>query len=158
MLTVEYQISINPYAAQAQEQVQLSAEQVWAGLLLRIMEPERFTIGVDRAEVAQLSDTHYQRTLFFGTQAIRDEVVLEPMRSVRFTTEATDQVPSGQLYYEIQTHPSAGLQLHCAYATNFPEPQNDEERSLLEAVKNAYRMIDEDMVRIIREYALMVRH
>ena len=158
MLTVEYQISINPHAAQEQAQAHLSAEQVWAGLVLRIAEPERFTIGLDRAEVTQLSDTHYQRTLFFGAQAIRDEVVLEPMRSVRFTTEATDQVPSGQLYYEIQTHPSTGLQLHCAYATNFPEPQNDEERSLLEAVKNAYRMIDEDMVRIIREYALMVRH
>jgi hypothetical protein len=156
MLTVHYQISVNPHSAH--EQVHLSAEQLWSGLLLRIVEPERFTIGLDRAEVAQISDVRYQRTLFFGEHAIRDEVVLTPQHSVRFTTEATDTVPSGQLYYEIQNDPMQGLMLHCEYATNFPEPNTDEDRSLLEAVKNAYRMIDEDMVRLIREYALMVRH
>ena len=77
MLTVHYQISVNPHSAH--EQVHLSAEQLWSGLLLRIVEPERFTIGLDRAEVAQISDVRYQRTLFFGEHAIRDEVVLTPI-------------------------------------------------------------------------------
>ena len=65
MLKVDYQISVNSHPAH--EQAHLSAEQLWSGLLLRIMEPERFTIGLDRAEVAQISDVRYQRTLFFVT-------------------------------------------------------------------------------------------
>lgn len=156
MLNVQYQIRINPYPAH--EQAHLSADQLWSGLVLRVMEPERFTLGLERAQVEKISEVHYQRALFFGAQAIHDEVVLVPNRSVRFTTVATDSVPSGQLFYELQNDAEQGLMLHCEYATNFPEPSTDEERSLLEAVKNAYRMVDEDMVRIIREYAQMVRH
>ena len=48
--------------------------------------------------------------------------------------------------------------LLCEYATAFPEPSSDEELQLLETIKSAYRMADEDMVRIIRDYALMARH
>ena len=156
MLKLHHQIRINPYPVQ--EQAHLSVEQLWAGLVLRVLEPVRFTIGLDGADVVKISEVQYRRVLSFGAHSISDEVALEPQRSVQFTTEATEQIPSGQLYYEIQNDATQGLMLHCEYATNFPEPSTDEDQSLLEAVKNAYRMIDEDMVRLIREYALMVRH
>lgn len=156
MLKVQYQIFINPYPTQ--EQAHLSIEQLWSGLVLRVLEPMRFTIGLDGAEVTQVNERQYRRTLSFGAHSIVDEVALEPQRSVRFVTEATEQIPSGQLYYEIQDDPTHGLVLLCEYATAFPEPQSDEEQQLLETIKSAYRMADEDMVRIIREYAQMVRH
>lgn len=156
MLKVQYQIRINPYAPN--EQAHLSLEQLWSGLVLRVLEPQRFTLGVERAEIEPVSEVLYRRALFFGAHAIEDEVALTPQHSVRFSTVATESVPAGQLYYEIQQDAELGLVLYCEYATNFPEPSTDDERALLEAVKNAYRMGDEDMVRIIREYAQMVRH
>lgn len=156
MLKVHYQLAVNPYPAH--EQAHLSAEQLWSGLVLRVLEPLRFTLGLDEAQVEQTDEAHYQRILFFGENAIRDQVELQQQRSVRFITEATDKAPSGQLYYEIQNDSTQGLMLHCEYATAFPEPNTDEERQLLEMIKNAYRMADEDMLRIIREYALMARH
>ena len=156
MLKLHHQIRINPYPVQ--EQAHLSVEQLWAGLVLRVLEPVRFTIGLDGADVVKISEVQYRRVLSFGAHSISDEVVLEPERSVRFVTEATEAIPSGQLYYEIQEDPTQGLVLLCEYATAFPEPSSDEELQLLETIKSAYRMADEDMVRIIREYAAQVRH
>lgn len=156
MLKLQHHIRINPYPTQ--EQAHLSIEQLWSGLVLRVLEPMRFTIGLDGAQVTQVNERQYRRTLSFGAHSIADEVALEPQHSVRFVTEATEQIPSGQLYYEIQDDPTHGLVLLCEYATAFPEPQSDEEQQLLETIKSAYRMADEDMVRIIREYAQMVRH
>jgi hypothetical protein len=48
--------------------------------------------------------------------------------------------------------------LFCEYQTEFPEPDSDEVRQLLEMVKNAYRMADEEMLCIIREEAHLMRH
>lgn len=156
MLKLQHHIHINPYPAY--ELAHLSPEQLWSGLVLRVLEPVRFTLGLDEAQVVKISEVQYRRVLSFGAHNISDEVALEPQRSVRFVTESTEQIPSGQLYYEIQEDTTHGLLLLCEYATAFPEPETDEERQLLETIKSAYRMADEDMVRIIREYALMVRH
>ena len=156
MLKVNYQLSVNPYPSD--EQAHLSVEQLWSGLVLRVLEPVRFTIGLDEAHVQQTDEQHYQRVLHFGDNAIRDQVELRDQHSIRFVTEANERAPSGQLYYEIQQHPTDGLVLHCEYATEFPEPNTDEERQLLEMIKNAYRMADQDMLRIIREYSQEARH
>ena len=156
MLKVQYQIPVNAHSAEQSEH--LSSEQLWMGLLLRILEPMRFTIGLDNANINQTSEVDFERTLFFGEHEIRDRVVLEPKHRARFTTEATDKAPSGQLTYEIIEDGDHGLMLQCEYATEFPEPARTEEKNLLEMVKNAYRMADEDMVRIIREYMQMSRH
>ena len=78
--------------------------------------------------------------------------------SVQFTTVANERVPEGRLRYEIQNHAEQGLILLCEYHTAFPEPDTDESKQLLEMVKNAYRMADEEMLRIIREDALVARH
>ena len=156
MLKVNYQLSVNPYPAD--EQAHLSAEQLWSGLVLRVLEPLRFTLGLDDAKIEQMDQDNYQRVLFFGDNAIRDRVALTEQRSIRFVTEATERAPSGELYYEIQEHPTEGLMLHCEYVTAFPEPNSDEEKQLLAMIQNAYRMADEDMLRIIREYSQEARH
>jgi hypothetical protein len=153
MLQLSYPILVNPSHLPS-----LSAEQLWTGLLLRVMEPVRFTVGLDQADVSQVDELTFQRVLNFGGHEIHDEVQLQHPHSVQFTTVANERVPEGRLRYEIQNHAEQGLILLCEYHTAFPEPDTDESKQLLEMVKNAYRMADEEMLRIIREDALVARH
>ena len=63
-----------------------------------------------------------------------------------------------ELLIEIENRNPDELRLKFFYTTQFPEPSNDEERALLEMIKNAYMAADMDMIRIIREYAEMTKH
>ena len=148
MLQLSYPIIVN-----SPQVNHLTAEQLWTGLLLRVMEPMRFTVGLERAHVSQVDDETFERVLYFGEHEICDEVKL-----VQFTTVANEHAPQGRLRYEIQNHAEQGLVLLCEYQTEFPEPDSDEVRQLLEMVKNAYRMADEEMLCIIREEAHLMRH
>lgn len=141
------------------EQAHLSREQLWSGLMLRVLEPIHFTIGLDEAKIlAQLDDSQYRRALHFGEHVVQDTVTLKNFESVEFVTDATDAVPSGRLLIEIVGEAGVDLKLSFSYTTAFPEPSSDEERGLLEMVKSAYSAADADMIRIIREHALSVRH
>ena len=153
MLQLSYPIVVNP-----PHLCSLTAEQLWTGLLLRVMEPVRFTVGLDAADVLPVNDETFQRVLYFGEHEIYDEVKLVHAHSVQFTTVANARAPQGRLRYEIQNHADQGLILLCEYHTAFPEPDTDESKQLLETVKNAYRMADEEMLRIIREEAHLARH
>ena len=46
MLQLSYPIIVN-----SPQVNHLTAEQLWTGLLLRVMEPMRFTVGLERAHV-----------------------------------------------------------------------------------------------------------
>ena len=137
---------------------ELSLEQLWAGLMLRVMEPTLFTVGLDRADILARTDDGLRRALHFGEHVVQDTVTLVKHRSVEFVTDSTDTAPSGRLLIEVVGELGDGLKLTFSYATEFPEASSDEERGLLEMIKSAYVAADEDMIRIIREHALTVRH
>lgn len=137
---------------------QLTLEQLWTGLLLRVIEPTRFTVGLDEAKILEQSETHFRRVLSFGEHQVSDVVKVSPQQSLEFITDATETAPSGRLLIEVQGQEPADLRLKFAYTTQFPEPSSDEERGLLEMIKNAYMAADMDMLRIIREYAQMSLH
>jgi Domain of unknown function (DUF1857) len=142
----------------AHPQTHINAAQLWNGLMMRVLDPMRFNSNIDQAQVKQIDDTHYQRTLHFGAQGIQDNVRIEPQHSVQYTTTPTQDTPQGQLRYSIHNDTTQGLQLICEYETQFPEPTNPEEQQLLEMVKSAYCLADEEMLDIIRADAHMVRH
>ena len=108
MLQLSYPILVNPSHLPS-----LSAEQLWTGLLLRVIEPVRFTVGLDQAKVSQVDELTFQRVLYFGGHEIHDEVQLQHPHSVQFTTVANERVPEGRLRYEIQNHAEQGLILLC---------------------------------------------
>ena len=97
MLQLSYPIIVN-----SPQVNHLTAEQLWTGLLLRVMEPMRFTVGLERAHVSQVDDETFERVLYFGEHEICDEVKLVYARSVQFTTVANEHAPQGRLRYEIQ--------------------------------------------------------
>ena len=153
MLTLTHALPVNRTNA-----AELTLEQLWSGLMLRVLEPALFTVGLDRADVLAQTDDGYRRALHFGEHVVHDTVTVVKHRSVLFVTDPTDSAPSGRLLIEVEGDQGGALKLVFSYATEFPEASNDEERSLLEMIKSAYVAADEDMIRIIREHALTVRH
>ncbi|TDR31173.1 AtaL-like protein [Hydromonas duriensis] len=153
MLELTHTLSVNP-----PNQPVLSIDSLWSGLLLRILEPMRFTVGLDGADILERSESRYRRALHFGEHVVHDVVNVNHNKSVEFVTDATEKSPSGRLLIEIENRNPDELRLKFFYTTQFPEPSNDEERALLEMIKNAYMAADMDMIRIIREYAEMTKH
>ncbi len=137
---------------------ELSLEQLWAGLMLRVIEPTLFTVGLDRADILTQTNEQYRRALHFGEHVVHDTVTLLKHQRIEFVTDRTDNAPSGRLLIEVEGDVGDTLKLTFSYATEFPEASNDEERGLLEMIKSAYMAADEDTIRIIREHALTVRH
>ncbi|MFZ1891509.1 MAG: AtaL-like protein [Formosimonas sp.] len=136
----------------------LDLTQIWNGLILRIIEQPRFTPGLDRVELLEQNPpeqpTRYRRALHFGEHVVCDAVSITPQQSIEFVTEANDAAPSGRLLIEV----NPDLSLTLSYATEFPEASSAEEEQLLGMVQAAYHAADVDMIRIIRECALSVRH
>ena len=137
---------------------ELTLEQLWSGLMLRVIEPVLFTVGLDRADILAQTDEGCRRALHFGEHVVHDTVTLVAYRSGEFVTDPTDAAPSGRLRIEVEGDAGDALKLTFSYVTEFPEASTDEERGLLEMIKAAYMAADEDTIRIIREHALTVRH
>lgn len=136
----------------------LTLTQIWNGLILRITEQTRFTPGLDSVDITETNrddtPTLYRRVLHFGDHQVHDSVFVVPQHSIEFVTEETPTTPSGRLLIQINDD----LSLTVNYTTQFPEPSNPEEEHLLGIIKSAYQAADLDMVRIIREQALSIRH
>ena len=135
----------------------LTPEQLWQGLVLRSAEPELFGMGLDRAEIVERGDNWGERKLHFGKATIRDRVVFEPRRVVRYETAPTDEHAGGTLTMAIETPGPGALLLRFVYETTMPAVDDSGDDRFAEIVKSAYHEADLDTVRKIRELAALGR-
>lgn len=133
--------------------IDLSREQLWFGLLCRAENPRPFLPGLERCVIIERSETTLVRDLHFGEVVIRDQVVLEPMEAVTFTSEATEQHAGGSLRISIEEPSAAQLVLRFHYRTTLAERITDPDSPYVEFVKSAYHASDVDTVRVIRMIA-----
>jgi hypothetical protein len=131
----------------------LTPEQLWQGLVLRTKSPELFVLGLDRAEIVAQGDDWVERVLHFGAASVRDRVVFEPRRLVRYETAATDEHAGGTLTMAIETPGPGALLLRFTYQTTLPSTDESGDDRYAEIVKSAYHEADIDTVRKIRELA-----
>jgi len=150
-LRFEHLVEINDSNMPALEP--LTADQVWQGLVLRGQSPELFVLGLDRAEITGRGDDWIERVLHFGNAQIRDRVVFEPRRSVRYETAATADHAGGTLTMTVETPGPGALLLRFTYETTMPAVDASGDDRYAEIVKSAYHEADLDTVRKIRELA-----
>jgi len=131
----------------------LTTEQLWQGLVLRAESPELFILGLDRAEVLGRGDGWIDRVLHFGEATVRDRVVFDPQRAVRYETAATDEHAGGTLSMIIETPTAGALLVRFIYETTMPSVDPTGDDRYAEIVKSAYHEADLDTVRKIREIA-----
>lgn len=131
----------------------MTAGQLWQGLVLRAESPEQFILGLDRAEVTSRGDGWMERVLHFGETRIRDRVVFESPRQVRYETAATAEHAGGTLTMVVETPGPGALLLRFVYETTMPAVDASGDDRYAEIVKSAYHEADLDTVRKIREIA-----
>lgn len=150
-LRFEHLVEINDPGNPAVEP--LTAGQLWQGLVLRAEAPTEFILGLDRAEVTARGEGWIERVLHFGEAKIRDRVVYEPQRQVRYETAATAEHAGGTLTMVIETPGPEALLLRFIYETTMPAVDASGDDRYAEIVKSAYHEADLDTVRKIREVA-----
>lgn len=129
----------------------LSCSQLWSGLLARVEDPCPFLPGLERCAVVERDESQLVRDLYFGAVVIRDRVTLQPMQSVNFTSERTEEHAGGSLTISIEEPEPEMLVLRFEYNTTLPDAAQDPEGVYAEFVRSAYRESDIDTVRVIRE-------
>lgn len=130
----------------------LTREEVWFGLLCRAEDPRAFLPGLERCEIIDRQECTLVRDLHFGALVVRDRVILEPMTSIRFEAERTDQHDGGLLTITIEEPRPRELTLRFFYETTHCEKDEDE-AAYHEFIKSAYHESDIDTVRVIRMIA-----
>ncbi len=131
----------------------LTPEQLWQGLVLRAESPDLFVLGLDDAEIVGRGDNWIERVLHFGKANIRDRVIYEPRKLVRYETAATAEHAGGTLTMVIETPGPGALLLRFVYETTMPAVDDSGDDRYAEIVKSAYHEADLDTVRKIREIA-----
>ncbi|MEY4427855.1 MAG: hypothetical protein RLZZ182_544 [Pseudomonadota bacterium] len=147
----EHLIEINSPAAHLQGVIDtFSREQLWRGLMLKVMAPERFDNGPDRVECDSTVPDQVRRTLHFGAHVLRDAVQLVSGQSIQFTPEAHGELAPIRLTVSIE-EPQAG-QMVLRFVYEALAEQSAEEASFNSYRHSAWLHADRDMVRQLREW------
>ena len=80
----------------------LSREQLWRGLVYRAENPLPFVLGLDECRIVVRTERTLRRELHFGSLTVRDRVTLDPMKQVRYETEAGAGLPASSLVMTIE--------------------------------------------------------
>ncbi|MEY4591672.1 MAG: hypothetical protein RIR18_567 [Pseudomonadota bacterium] len=129
----------------------LTRDQLWAGLLFRVENPEPFLPGLERCEVLSSGENWLERLLDFGPASIRDRVTLVPGESTHYEIAASESHAGGSLTIRIEARSELDLYLRFIYTTHHPAAPDDAQYD--DYVKSAYQQSNIDTVRLIREMA-----
>lgn len=130
---------------------QLTREALWFGLLCRAEDARAFLPGLEACRIVERSEERLVRDLDFGSAVIRDCVTFDPLRWIRFESEANEQHAGGSLTISIEEPEPGALFLRFAYHTSLPE--GGEDGRYAEFVRSAYHQSDLDTVRMLRMLA-----
>jgi len=130
---------------------QLTREELWFGLLCRAEDARAFLPGLEACRIVERGEHRLVRDLDFGSAVIRDCVTFDPLRWIRFESEANDQHAGGSLTITIEEPDPGAFFLRFAYHTSLPEGGDDARYA--EFVRSAYHQSDVDTVRVIRMIA-----
>lgn len=149
----EHVIEINSPATSVQMVVPtFSREQLWSGLMIRVLTPQRFPMGPDRCDCKEVEPGVIERALSFGQHALQDVVQLTPMNRMVFTPQAHGDTAPIRLTMSIE-EPQAG-QMVLRFVYEALAEQTAEEAYYNDYRHNAWLHHDRDMVRTLRQWLL----
>ena len=131
----------------------LTREEVWFGLLCRVLDSRPFLPGLEACSILERSETEFLRELNFGNCVIRDRVTVQPMDWVRFESERTESHAGGTLTIGIEEPAPETMVLRFTYRTTLSEQAGGDDVAYAEFVKSAYHASDLDTLRVIRMIA-----
>ncbi|MBL8376264.1 MAG: DUF1857 family protein [Burkholderiales bacterium] len=131
----------------------LTQEQVWRGLELRALEPQRFADNLDSAAILERSDNWVRRELRYGSLIVHDTVQFEPMRRLRVEVEPAPNLARATMTTTIEMPHPGSLFVRFEYETGVPAGAAPAGEFYDGFVKQAYVAADVDAIRMIRRLA-----
>lgn len=128
----------------------LSREQLWRGLVQRAENPLPFVLGLDGFRILEHAGNTLRRELHFGKVTVHDRVTLDPMRQVRYETDAGEGLPASSLVMSIEEPEADVLFVRFDYETLRREGDAPSEEFYNAFLKKAYVEADIDTIRTIR--------
>lgn len=134
MISVSNTVAVNPPG----EEVQLSREDVWHGLLLKAENALPFVPAMTRCEVIERTDEMILRTIEFRGQELGERITFTPGREVRF--ERTHGPVLGTIRNELGEDEHGNLLLTFSFDLELAgvEAGSDAERDYEETMKGDY--------------------
>ncbi|MCQ8896906.1 SRPBCC family protein [Limnobacter humi] len=138
----------------------LTREQLWMGLVARAWKPTRFILGLEQAEVTEISHsgtvTTLHRRLDYGAFQVEDTIELHDELRTETRVVPNQHCGPSTLTITIEEPEQGLLWLRFQYHVQDADGLNAEDNAhseYEEARKQAYRAADIDTVKMIRELA-----
>lgn len=125
-------------------------DQLWQGLMLKVLTPQRFPLGPQGCDCTETAPGVYARVLRFGPHTLQDEVHAQALQRLVFTPQAHGDTTPIRLTITVEEPHAGRMVLRFVYEALG-------EQSAEEAYFNGYRHsawveADRDMVRTLREW------
>ncbi len=127
-----------------------SREQLWQGLMQRVLAPGRFPMGPQSCDAQEREPGVYAREIVFGPHVMKDRVECEPMKRVRFVPEAHGDTTPIALTIQVEEPQAGHLLLRFTYRSL--RELSHEEAYFNDYRHNAWLHNDRDMVRTLRQW------
>jgi hypothetical protein len=146
----EHLVAVNDLTAQTTSI--LTRAQLWQGLLLRAVEPQRFNPHIEAVTILERSAHLMVREIDFGNMQVRDDIELKDGSEILYRTTPGEKHAGGQLAVRIEEPQEYALFVRFTYQT--PAPENTpEEIELGRYLKKMWQEMDVDAIKLIRELA-----
>jgi hypothetical protein len=147
----EHLIEINSPSVAAQTVVPpFTREQLWHGLMARVLTPQRFPLGPDSCDWREVEPGVIQRTVRFGANAMKDEVQADAFQRLEFTPEPHGDTTPIRLTITIEEPQPGRMVLRFLYES--VSELSAEEAYFNDYRHNAWLHNDRDMVRTLRQW------
>jgi hypothetical protein len=149
-MRIEYDIEV----AESVLDAQMTTEELYAGLLLRALEPMRVNANISACEVQLVSDTQVRRRVSFGTLQLEEDVSLYANQGVLIVTHSNAQQSGGCVSLRIVSAENGGLAVRFAYERPEDISLTDEEKALMPRVlRQMYYGEDLHFMTVLRQLA-----
>ena len=125
-------------------------EQLWRGLMIKVLTPQRFPMGPDRCTVTDEGEGRWRREQVFGPHTLVDHIHTVPGQQLRFTPEPHGDTAPIQLTITLET-PQPGL-LVLRYVYEAVGAQSSDEAYFNDYRYSAWLAHDRDTVRTLRQW------
>lgn len=129
----------------------ISRAQLWEGLLLRAVEPDRFLVAIESFTLLEQQDNYLKRELKFPGSVINDEVFLEKEQKVHYKIISDKGDGGASLIMQIEEPEINALFVRFIYKVK----KNDSLESELvydSVVQQAYVNTDLETIQLIKQY------
>lgn len=131
----------------------LTRNQLWQGLVYRAESPMAFLDQIDEVKIIERGESWIHREVTMGKLIVDDKIEYAHEVHVHYHTAASADHGGGQMIMKIEEPSPAALFVRFTYITPHPDSPDPELAHYLEYLKSAWREMDIDTIRKIRELA-----